>query len=147
MPDPTAQPRDFPNTNLAPPVLFQRRSQLSLRALFFLQMQAAVIMLLITFAMTRQNATVPFLVGTFIAITLFTCLVAMLLSQHFAMRWWWAIGPATGVATGLLASCLIVSPPENFQRLMVTAFACSTILVVLCVWQGRYLPQVESPDD
>lgn len=144
MPNPPNQPRDFPDSKLPPPVLLQRRSQLSLRALFFLQMQAAMVMLFITLSMTRQKATVPIVVATFITVTLLTCLLATLLSLHFAMRGWWFIGPAVGVAVGLIASSLTLSPIDNFGRLMYTAFAASTVLIVMCVWQGRYLAQEES---
>jgi hypothetical protein len=144
MPEPTLKTRTFPDSKLAPPILLQRRSQLSLRALFFLQMQAATIMLFVSLAMVRQKTTLPVIVMTFISVTLFTCLVAALLGQSFSVRWWWAVGPATGVLVGLIASSLTLSPNDSFGRLMYTALAASTFLIAICVWQGRYLQQEET---
>jgi hypothetical protein len=143
MPETTGHSGNLPDSVLAPPILLQRRSQLSLRALLFLQMQAAMIMLFVTLAIGQQKATIPVVVSTFIGVTFFTCLVGTLLSLHFAMRWKWAIGPAMGTIAGLIASSLALSPSANFERLMVSAFAASTFLIAMCIWQGRYLSQDE----
>ncbi len=132
---------------IPPPILIRRQSQLSLRSLFFLQMQAAMIMLFVSLAIGSQKTTTPVVVATFITVTFLSGLVGTLLSLHFAMRWWWVVGPVTGALVGLIVSSLTLSPKDNFGRLMYAAFTSSTFLIVMSVWQGRYLSQEESNSD
>ncbi len=125
----------------------RNRSQLSLRALFFLQIQAAVIMLFVTLAVSRQTNTIPLVVGTFILVTVFCGMVGTALSIHFSTRWWMIVGPAVGAIVGLVASALTLSPTNNFPRLMVASIASSTLLILMSCWFGRSIPQEESIAD
>lgn len=129
-----------------PPVRIppRNRSQLSLRALFFLQIQAAVIMLFVTLAVSRQASPIPLVVGTFILVTVFCGMVGTALSILFATRWWMIVGPAVGAAVGLIASALTLSPTNNFPRLMVASIVSSTLLILMSCWLGRSIPQEES---
>lgn len=121
----------------------RNRSQLSLRALFFLQIQAAVIMLFVTLAVSRQASPIPLVVGTFILVTVFCGIVGTALSIHFSTRWWMIVGPAVGAAVGFVASALTLSPTNNFPRLMVASIASSTLLILMSCWLGRSIPQEE----
>ena len=125
----------------------QSRSQLSLRALFFLQIQAAVIMLFVTMAVSRQTSPVPLAVSTFFWITVFSCVVGTTLSIQFSTRWSMMVGPAVGASVGLIASALTLSPTSNFQRLMYASLVSSTLLILMSCWLGRSLLQEENTGD
>jgi len=129
---------------LEPP---QNSSQLSLRALFFLQIQAAVIMLFVTMAVSRQTSPVPLAVSTFFWITLFSCIVGTTLSIQFSTRWSMMVGPAVGASVGLIASALTLSPTSNFQRLMYASLVTSTLLILMSCLLGRSLLQEENTED
>ncbi len=146
-----------------PPVRIppRNRSQLSLRALFFLQIQAAVIMLFVTLALSPQDTPdidstaisriamkgrtpVSLVSRTFLMVTVFASMVGIALSILFSTRWWMIVGPAVGVAVGLIAYALTLSPTNNFPRLMVASIVSSTLLILMSCWLGRSIPQEES---
>jgi len=119
-------------------------SQLSLRSLFFLQAEAAAIMLFITLAWTRKSIPIPLVVATFIGVTIFCCILGIAVGLHFFNRWWFLSGPLVGLLVGLIASTLTLSPASNFQQLLWDSILSSTLLVALSCWLGRSLPQEES---
>ena len=150
-----------------PPVRIppRNRSQLSLRALFFLQIQAAVIMLFVTLALSPQDTPdidntaistaisriaikgrtpVSLVSRTFLMVTVFASMVGIALSILFSTRWWMIVGPSVGAAVGLIASALTLSPTNNFPRLMVASIVSSTLLILMSCWLGRSIPQEES---
>ncbi|MCY2980492.1 MAG: hypothetical protein NTU79_17660 [Planctomycetota bacterium] len=121
------------------------KSQLSLRALFFLQVEAAMILLFVTIALKRDATPIPMpiLVQTFVGVTLLSCIVGTALSFHFATKLWFLVGPAIGTLVGLVASSLTLSSPANFTKLMWASTVSSTLLVICCCWLGRSMPQDE----
>jgi hypothetical protein len=119
-------------------------SQLSLRSLFFLQAEAAAIMLFITLAWTYKSIPVPVIVATFIGISIFCCLIGTTVGLHFSKPWWNLSGPLVGLLVGLIASALTLSSASNFYRLLWDSILTSTVLVALSCWLGRSLPQEES---
>jgi len=145
MENPASVENSRANLDEAPPLLevTQNRSQLSLRSLFFLQIQAAIIMLFVVIAVGRQTTAVPVVISTFIVVTIICGIVGTCLSVHLSIRWWWLVGPVTGAFVGLIASALTLSPPNNLLRLGYAAFASSTLLIVLSCWLGRFVPQEE----
>ena len=106
-------------------------------------MQAASIMLFITFTLARKAIPLPVVIATFIGVTILCCVVGTTLSIYLSTRWTFISGPAVGMFVGLIASCLTLSPSANFSRLMFASFATSTLLIVLSCWQGRFLEQEE----
>ena len=121
------------------------KSQLSLRALFFLQVEAAMILLFVTIALRRDGVPIPMpiFVKTFVAVTLLSCIVGTVLSFHFANNLWFLVGPAIGTLVGLVASALTLSTNESFAKLMWACAVSSTLLVICCCWLGRSMPQDE----
>jgi hypothetical protein len=121
------------------------KSQLSLRALFFLQVEAAMLLLLVTIALKRDAVPIPMpiLVRTFVGVTLLSCIVGTAVSFHFATHFWFLVGPAIGTLVGLVASALTLSSSENFAKLMWASAVSSTLLVICCCWLGRSMPQDE----
>jgi hypothetical protein len=122
----------------------RRGSQLSLRSLFFLQAQAAMILVLGTLAFDRIAVPVPVIARTFFLVTVLSCVVGTTLSLYFSMPWWFLFGPLVGVFVGLIASALTLSATSNFYKLMWASIVSSTLLILLCCWLGRYLDQEES---
>ncbi len=118
-------------------------SQLSLRSLFFLQAEAAAIMLFITLAWTYKSIPIPVIVATFISICIFCCIIGTAVGLNFSKRWWNLSGPLVGLLVGLIASTLTLSSASNFQRLLWDSILTSTVLVALSCWLGRSLPQEE----
>ena len=121
------------------------KSQLSLRALFFLQVEAAMILLFVTIALKRDASPIsmPVVVQTFVGVTLLSCIVGTALSFHFATKLWFLVGPAIGTLVGLVASALTLSSSGNFTKLMWASMVSSTLLVICCCWLGRHMPQDE----
>ena len=122
-------------------------SQLSLRALFFLQIQAAVVMLFVTMAVSRQTSPIPLVASTFFWITAFSVIVGTALSFQLSTRWAMIVGPAVGATVGLVASALTLSPTSNLQRLIYASLLSSTLLIVSSCLLGRSLLQEETTGD
>jgi len=122
-------------------------SQLSLRSLFFLQAEAAAIMLFITLAWTHKSIPIPLVIATFIGVSIFCCIIGIAVGLQFSNRWWFFSGPLIGLLVGLIASTLTLSPASNFHRLLWDSILSSTLLIALSCWLGRSLPQEESIAD
>jgi NAD/NADP transhydrogenase beta subunit len=128
----------------APPLMLQPRSQLSLRALFFLQAEAAAVMLFVVLSLSFKAQPIPIIVATFISVTILFSLIGTALGFYFANPWWQLVGPLVGASVGLLTSILTLSPTENFSKLLVVSLGASSVLIALCSWLSRFQSQEES---
>jgi uncharacterized membrane protein len=119
------------------------KGQLSIRALLFLIVEAAVLSMMIRIAISSNSTPVPVIVTTTIITISLGMFLGVVLSFHFGMRWWFLLGPAIGAFVGAIVAALTIAPESANFRILAGGCIASTVLVIFCCITARYIPQEE----
>jgi len=120
-----------------------QQGQLSLRALFFIIIQAAVISMIARLALEQNTTPRGYVVFTFVAVTILSASIGLAIGFRMGIQWWYGIGPLTGTIVGLVASLLTIASPTSFDRVMNLTLISALGLVFLACIVGRQMDQEE----